>query len=105
MAIYTNLEYYEAILQLRPFNQEVYDFVLSEIDKRNSVFITKAEKKKYGIDFRLTSSRFTEALGKKLKFKFGGALTKSRKIYGYSKGKGKVVYRLTICHRLDEKQV
>ena len=103
MAIYTTDQYYEGILQLRPYNKKIYDFVMEKIDQHPTVFVTKEEKKKFGIDIYLTSARFAEDISKILKKKFGGTLIKSNKLFGFSKRKGKVVYRLTICHRLDKK--
>ena len=102
MAMYTNNQYYEAILQLRPYDEKMYKFFLDEIKKYKNVFITQTEIKKYGIDLRLTSARFTEDIAKKLKKRFGGDIIKSKKLYGFSKTKGKIVYRLTICFRLKE---
>jgi len=101
MVIYSNQQYYEATLQLRPYNEEVYSFVLKEIDKRKDCLITKEEIKKYGVNLRLTSSRGAQALGKRLKEKFGGKLIKSRKLHGFDRQKSKLVYRITVCHRLD----
>lgn len=102
MEIYTNNQYYEAILQLRPYDKNIYNFVLSEIENYKNVFITQTEIKKYGIDLRLTSARFVEDIAKKLKRKFGGDIIKSKKLYGFSRTKGKIVYRLTVCFRLKK---
>lgn len=102
MEIYTNQQYYEAILQLRPCNEKMYNFVLAEIKNYKNVLITYSDIKKYGVDLRLTSARFTEDIAKKLKRRFGGDIIKSKKLYGFSKTKGKIVYRLTICFRLKE---
>lgn len=102
MAIYTEDQYYEAILQLRPYDEKIYKYVLSEIDKHEKVFITQEEHKKYGVDIRLNSAGFTENLAKRLKKRFGGKIIKSRKLFGFSRTKSKIVYRLTICHRLEK---
>ena len=59
--------YYEAIIQLRPFDEEVLNFINKQISERKDVFISKIEKLKTGVDLYLSSQRFAIALGKKLK--------------------------------------
>ena len=89
--------YYEAILQLREVNQDVLEFSLDEIEKRN-VSIAKAVKLKTGVDYYLSDQQFTKALGKKLQKKFGGQLVVTAKLFGVRKGKE--VYRVTVLFRV-----
>lgn len=98
--IYSTDNYYESTLQLRPYNKEVFDFVINEISKNNRVLISKQTKIKYGIDLKLTSRKFTVQIGKKLKNKFGGTLKFSKTLYGVNKQTSRRVYRITVCFRL-----
>jgi len=93
-------QYYEAILQLRPFDANVLDYVLNQIKKRKNVFISKKIELKNGIDLYLSDKRFALALGRKLKKVFKGDLKLSRKLYGYDKQTSKKLYRVTVCFRL-----
>lgn len=99
--IYSNDSYYEAILQLRPYDKKVLDFVKSEIEKSNCL-ISKEEKKKYGVDLRLTSKYFAMRLSRKLKNRFPGMIKLSRKVYGINKKTSKRLFRLTVCFRLKK---
>lgn len=95
-----NLSYFEAIIQLRPYNTEVLNFVKKKIEKRENVEISKEVKLKTGIDLYLTSQRFARALGKKLKKTFKGKLVLTRKLHTISKKTGKPLYRVTVLFRL-----
>lgn len=99
--IYSKGPYYEAILQLRPYNKKVLDYVKSEIEK-NNVLISKEEIKKYGVDLKLTSKSFVLDISRRLKRKFLGTIKLSRKLYGRNKKTGKTVFRLTVCFRLKK---
>ena len=96
--------YYEAILQLRPFSEELINFVIKRIEERKNVFITKEVPLKTGIDLYLTDQRFARSLGKKLKKSFKGKLILSRKLHTRDRQSSKNIYRVTICFRLDEKE-
>lgn len=98
-AIYSNDQYFEAKLQLRPFNKEVFNYVIKQI-KKNNVLIAKEVKLKYGIDLYLTSNRFALALGKKLKKAFKGTLKISRTLYSRDRQTSKTLYRVTVLFRL-----
>lgn len=93
-------QYYEAILQLRPKNKKVLDYVLKQIEKRKNVFISKRIELKTGIDLYMSDRKFTMALGKKLKKTFKGNVKLSRKLYGFDRVRGKKVYRVTVLFRL-----
>ena len=92
--------YYEATLQLRPYNQEVLQYVLEEVGKRKDVFIAKTEELKTGIDIFLSSQRFARMLGKKLKDRFKGTVTISKKINRLDRQTGVILYRATVLFRL-----
>ncbi|MBU0929825.1 MAG: hypothetical protein KJ623_02030 [Nanoarchaeota archaeon] len=97
--------YYEAKIQLRPFNREIYDYIIKEIEKRKNVFIAKKIEKKYGIDIYITSNSFAMALGKKLKHKFKGELKISRALFCTDRLTSKLLYRITILFRTKEESL
>ena len=95
-------QYYEAILQLRPLNGSLVDFILEELKKRPDIFISKKVEYKNGIDLYLSSNAFAKKLGQKLKKKFNGELKISRALYSTNRMTSKLLYRLTILFRLKE---
>ncbi len=100
--IYTTSRSYEGILQIRPNNQEILGYVYREIEKAGNVFITREIIKKFGIDLYLTNKFFMIQLGKKLKQRFHGTITRSRSLYKTSRMTSRQVYRSTVCFRLLE---
>lgn len=96
----TRLGSYEAILQLRPENKKVLDFIKKQISKRKDVSIINEIPLKTGIDLYLNSKRFAISVGRKLKKVFRGDLKISRKLYGLDKQRSKKIYRVTVCFRL-----
>ena len=95
-------QYYEAVLQLRNPNEEAVNCIINAINKRKGVFIAKQVEVKGGIDFYISSQRFTRSLGKKLKKAFKGELKESRKLYGMDRQKSKQIYRGTVLFRIEE---
>ena len=105
MMIYTKSQSYEGILQIRPGNEKVLDYVYKEIEKAGKVFITKEVLKKFGFDIYLTNKFFLIQLGKKLKKRFLGKVTQSRSLYGRNRMTSRLVYRTTVCFRLNEEEI
>ncbi|MBI4159223.1 hypothetical protein HY500_03115 [Candidatus Woesearchaeota archaeon] len=103
MTIYSKDQYYQAKLQLRPYKKEILDFVYAQIDKRDDCLISKEEELKTGIDLYLTSQKFAQILGRRLKSKFKGKVVISRSLFGINHMTSKKVYRVTILFRLEEK--
>lgn len=99
-------EYYEAILQVRPYNKEVVDFISELVDSRNDVKVSKFKELKTGIDIYLTNQRFARgALASQLRRKFrNGKLTMSRSLFGQHKMSSRLVYRATILFRLESQE-
>ena len=91
--------YYEAILQIRPASKEVERFLEKKFETTTRARMTHKKKIKTGSDYYITSWKFAVSLGNELRKKFGGFVTISKKIYGKSKKKGKVVYRCTVLYR------
>lgn len=100
--IYTNSRYYEGILQIRPNDKRVIDYVYNEIEKSGNVLISKEVIKKFGIDIYLTNKFFLVQLGRKLRTRFKGKVTQSRTLHTKNRQTSKLVYRTTICFRLNE---
>ncbi|MDD5332096.1 MAG: NMD3-related protein [Candidatus Nanoarchaeia archaeon] len=102
--IQNNPNYYEAIIQIRPKNQDILDFVRKRVSERKDVFISKELESKYGYDIYLTSQRFARnILAKKLKLHYKNAEIKSsRALHSRHKQTGKELYRSTILIRLKE---
>jgi NMD protein affecting ribosome stability and mRNA decay len=80
----------------------VLNYVKNEIEKAGNVFISKEIYKKFGTDLYLTNKFFLIQLGKKLKNRFSGTITRSRSLYKTNRMTSKLVYRTTICFRLIE---
>ena len=93
--------YYEAILQLRPFNKELIDFALEQI-KNSNCEIVKQEELKTGINLYLSSKRFAVTVSKKLKRKFPGTVKITRSILTRNRLTSKDIYRATVCFRLKQ---
>lgn len=98
--IYTKSQSYQGVLQVRPNEERVLNYVYDEIKKNGNVFITKEVIKKFGIDLYLTNKFFLIQLGKRLKQRFPGKITRSRSLYGVNRMNSRLVYRTTICFRL-----
>jgi len=93
-------QYYEAVIQIRPRKAEVEKFVETSLKRTDKASLSKRKIMKEGIDYYVSSWRFGVSLGNTLLKQFGGKLTISRKIFGRSKKKGKVVYRSSVLLRL-----
>jgi NMD protein affecting ribosome stability and mRNA decay len=102
MTLYSNQQYYEAKLQIRPYNEEIISYAKELIDKNSNILIVKEQAFKYGIDFLTTSQKETQNIAKQLKKRFKGTITLSRKLFGVSKLTSKKIYRVTVCFRIDK---
>jgi len=92
--------YYEAKIQIRSKNNELLDFVLTEIKKYN-VTISDQLKLKEGVDLYIDSSEFAVKLGKLFRDKYKKRPVITRSLTGEDKQLGKRIYKLTVCLRLD----
>jgi len=99
--VYSNDQYFEAKIQLRPFNKKVYDFIVKQVSKRKDVLITNEVKLKTGIDIYSTNQRFARSLGKKLKDNFKGELKITRTLHSRDRLKSKLKYRATVLFRVE----
>jgi NMD protein affecting ribosome stability and mRNA decay len=96
--------YFEANIQLRPFDKEVFDWILKQIAKRPKVFVSKFVEYKTGIDIFISDQRFARRLGKKLNDTFKGDLKITRTLFTQDKMTSKLVYRGTVLFRLKPKE-
>ena len=99
--IYSNDNYYEAKIQIRPYNEEVLDLFKKLIDNNSNILIAKETKIKTGMDFLVTSQKEVQKIAKQLKKRFGGKITISRKLFKIHRQTSRKVWRLTVCLRLD----
>jgi NMD protein affecting ribosome stability and mRNA decay len=99
-------DYFEAIIQLRPATQELLHFIKKRVDEREGVFISKIEelKKIDGVDIYISSQKYAQTIGRKLKKSFKGELKLSRTLHTQDKMSGKRIYRLTVLFRLKPKE-
>jgi nonsense-mediated mRNA decay protein 3 len=99
--VYSKNQYFEAVIQLRPADDEVIRFIENQVRKRDDIFISKVEKLKTGVNFWISSQRFARTLGKKLKQSFKGELIITRTLHTRHKLTSKDLYRATVLFRVD----
>ena len=99
--LYSNDDYYEAKLQLRPYDRELIDYTKRLIDENKNILIAKEMEFKYGVDFLTNSQKETQKIAKQLKKKFRGVITLSRKLFGIHRMTSKRVWRVTVCFRKE----
>ena len=91
-------DYYQGILQLRDIDDDVIEFVRSQINKRDDVAVTKVVKHSNGFDYYITSQKYLQILAKKLRESFGGFLKTSSRLHTKSRT-GKDLYRVNVLYR------
>lgn len=92
-------DYYEGKIQIRPYHQEIMNFIENQARKYN-IYISKQVKVKEGIDIYVSSNKFARIVGKKLKKSYNGELKESKKLFGKDRMSSKNLYRVTVCFRL-----
>ena len=97
-----NSQYFEGILQLRNPNKEILDFAVNLVEEREGVEIMQKEKVTNGFDLYLTSQKFLQTIGKKLKNHFHGELKISRKLHTRNRITAKEVYRVNVLFRMPK---
>ncbi len=104
MVVFANKGYFEAVLQLRPENEQVLRFVKKQL-KNSKTKISKEVKSKHGIDLYLSSQRFAISLSRRLKKSFKkGEVKISRSLFTTNRQTSKRVYRVTVLFRLKEEE-
>ena len=92
---------YKAKLQLRPKNEELYNFVISQLNK-NNVQVTRLIELKEGIDIYISSAEFAVKLGKLFKRQFRGTVKTTNSLTSQDKRTLKRIYKLTVLMRLPK---
>ena len=101
MTLYSKDDYFEAKLQLRPYDKELINYTKKLIDKNKTLLISKETEYKYGVDFLTTSQKQTQNIARQLKKRFKGKVTISRKLFKVDRLTSKKIYRVTVCFRKD----
>ncbi|MBM3200107.1 hypothetical protein FJZ53_04150 [Candidatus Woesearchaeota archaeon] len=96
--IYRADKYYEGIIQIRPDDKEVLEYVRKKV-KEKGAEISREVFFKYGIDVYVTSQKITRNIGEKLKKAFKGELKISKKIFTRSRQTSRDLYRATVLFR------
>ena len=75
---------------------------LKDAKKKESVFITKKVEEKNGFDYYLTSQRYLQKLGKKLKTKFDGEIKVTTRLFSRDRQRSKDLHRVTVFFKTKE---
>ena len=89
-------QYFEAIIQLRGSDDEIFSEVVKDIEKEKAI-ISKVKEIKQGVDLYISSKKAVIKVGKKLKKKFGGVIKISNKVHSRDRDTQKDIKRLTLC--------
>lgn len=92
-------EYFEAIIQLRPLDKDLYNWVIKDVEN-NNVGISKEVVTKNGFDIYIDSNNYAVSLGRKLKKRFKGEVKLSRSLHTTHRMTSKQLYRVTLLFRL-----
>ncbi len=91
--------YFEGNLQLRNVTQDMVNWVYAAVVHDKRALIVKEEIVPNGIDLYMTSQKYLQILGKRMKTKFGGELRISSSLHTKSRT-GKDLFRVTVLYRL-----
>jgi len=103
----SNPKYFEAIMQLRPYDDAVFEFIENDIKrmKNDSIFISRVEKLKTGIDIYISSQKYARSLGQKMQRAFRDwTVLITKKFQTVSRLQSKDLYRATILFRKNEER-
>jgi len=92
--------YFEGILQLRNVKEEVINFAVRFIEKKDRGMIAKVKDVKNGVDIYMAPQKLLRSLGTKLQNNFGGQLTVSTKLHTKNHLTSKEVYRVNVLFRM-----
>lgn len=96
--MHSRTDYYEAIIQFRPHNEEAFRLIKKWLPKKNAK-ISKIVWHKTGSDIYLTKNNAARSLCNKLRKVFNCNLTLSKKIVTRQASTGKDLYRGIIAVR------
>ncbi len=106
--ISNNPNYFEAIIQLRPYDDKIYDFIEKELGTKRAhgVFISRIEELKTGIDIYLSSQKFARSIGDQLRKHFKGwKLLVTKKMCTSDRLTSRDLYRATVLFRKEKENV
>jgi len=92
--------YFEGILQLRNVSEEIIEFAIKQIEKKENASIAKIKKVVNGFDIYMAPQKFLRSLGNKLQNQFGGQLAISKKLHTKNRLTSKEVYRVNALFRM-----
>lgn len=93
-------DYFEGILQLRNTNDNILEFALKQIEKKENASVAKIIKVKNGVDIYMAPQSFLRNLGNKLQNQFHGELIFSKKLHTKNRLTSKEVYRVNALFRI-----
>ena len=102
--LYRTDGYYQAIIQIRPRDKEILNYVRNQVRKKKGVEISKEVFHKYGIDVYVTDQKFARNLGQKLKKSFKGELKITKSIHTKDRQTSREVYRGTVLFRRQKEE-
>lgn len=85
-------------MQLRSPSEELIKYVFDTVKKDNRAAVTKEKQVKGGVDYYLSSQKYLQILGKKIKERFSGEYKLTSTLHTERKD-GKKLYRITILFR------
>lgn len=92
--------YFEGILQLRNANDDILNFAIRSIEKKENTNIANIKKVTNGFDIYMAPQTFLRSLGNSLQKKFGGQLVISKRLHTQNKLTSKQVYRVNALFRM-----
>ena len=90
--------YFEAVIQLRPYDLEVHTLVRKWVEK-DDAFISREVKVKGGVDIYISSYKVAKKIGKRLSRTFEGILKVSYTLFGLDNQRSKNLYRTTVLFK------
>lgn len=91
-------DYYEAIIQVRPDNKKLTEFLKKFLITKKCT-IAKEINKNYGIDYYVSSKRIIRPLQREVKKRFKCSTIISTKLHTRHRLTSKKVYRVTLLIR------
>ena len=86
---------------MRNPSKELMSFVNNQLKKNSDkVWVAKHELQDSGIDMYISSNKFLQSLGKKLKKTFKGELIVSGRLHSRDRQTSKDKYRMTVLFRM-----
>lgn len=97
-------QYFEGILQVQNFNDQIIDFISSqmEIMAPKGVFITKTVETKKGVDLYFTKKNPMRIIAQKVVAKFGGRMEEHAQLFSHNHLTSRDLFRLNIHLELPE---